>query len=77
MNDLNDFWLAVDEDGKEFLYDRMPERKHYFGQNFWTTHQNSIKVMLLPEGTVESILGRPLTWADEPVEIELKMKYEN
>lgn len=70
---MNKFYIAVDEDGKEFLYDRMPERKHYFGKNLWTVHQDSIKVMLLPKGTVESILGRSLTWADEPVEVKLKV----
>jgi hypothetical protein len=70
---MNKFYIAVDEDGKEFLYDRIPTRESWFGKNFWTTHQDSIKVMLLPKGTVESILGRSLTWADEPVEVKLKV----
>ena len=73
MKDLNDFWLAVDEDGKEFLYDRIPKRESYFERNFWTTHQNSIKVMLLSKGTIESIIGHQMTWADEPVEVKLTL----
>ena len=73
MNDLNDFWVAVDEDGREYLYNRMPERKNCFGKDLWTTHQNSIKVMLLPNGTIESIIGHQMTWADEPVEVKLTL----
>ena len=69
---MNKFYIAVDEDGKEYLYGCMPKRIHYRGKNFWTVHQDA-RVMFLSKGTVESILGRSLTWADEPVEVKLKV----
>jgi hypothetical protein len=70
---MNNFYIAVDEDGKEYLYGRMPERTHYREKNLWATHQSSCWIMLLPKGTAKSVLGRSLTWADEPVEVKLKV----
>jgi len=54
-------WLAVDRDGDEYIYSERPIR----GLNaFYGTC-----AIPLPYGVVEMIIGRKLTWEDEPVEI--------
>lgn len=56
-------WVAVDADGREFIYEVKPERD----KTFWNT--NVLDVIGLPFGTIERILGYELTWKDEAVEI--------
>jgi len=65
MNDV--VWLAVDEDGTEAAFDteftcrlELPD-----GRGFWQTWGSEID---LPKGTIEKLIGRKLTWEDEPVE---------
>ena len=53
-------WFAVDKAG-EFMFKGLPFRDEL---DFWC-HPGWIE---LPEGSIEFILGRRLTWADEPVE---------
>ena len=56
-------WLAVDENGEEYVYDFKPirqdrlfmvDKEHYVG---------------LPSGSIEKLIGRKLTFEDDPVEI--------
>lgn len=59
-------WLAVDQDGEEWIYDILPERKH----NAWGIDRYMNNAMFIPQGTIEKIIGRALTWEDEPIEIK-------
>lgn len=59
-------WLAVDDDPEcsELIYTGRPIR----GRNaFWPTLTDTC--IDLPSGTIEKILGRKLTWEDDPVEL--------
>lgn len=59
-------WLAVDKQGVEFIFDWHPKR---YGDHFWilsNSHNNSVA---LPKGSIKKLIGRELTWDDEPVEI--------
>lgn len=58
-------WLAVDKDGGEVIYNMYPER----GQFVFDPECYRISIDL-PDGTIEKIIGRKLTWEDEPVEIK-------
>jgi len=57
-------WLAVDENGDEYIYNYCPERATYI---FLGDDNNSVE---LPKGSIEKLIDKPLTWADEPVEIK-------
>lgn len=58
-------WLAVDEDGSEYIYDEEPSRYNEFWDPALMTFYTG-----LPKGTIEKIIGKKLTWDDEPVEIK-------
>ena len=63
-NKMVKVWYAVDENDEEFVYDGLPFRE----ANFWDN--NVYRWVLLPKGTIEKILGKKITWSDEPVEVE-------
>lgn len=57
-------WLAVDgKNNTEWVYDYKPER----ASEFWYDIGNFIK---LPKGSIKKLIGRDLTWDDEPVELK-------
>ena len=60
-------WLAIDKDGTEFIYDFKPVRP--FNGNKWDIATDSSWYINLPKGTIEKIIGKNLTWEDEPVKI--------
>lgn len=56
-------WLAVDEDGTEWIYEYKPERlasEWNFGGSY----------NIIPKGSIQKLIGRSLTWNDEPVELK-------
>nr|DAH17151.1 MAG TPA: hypothetical protein [Bacteriophage sp.] len=63
-------WVAVDSDGTEWVYEGyMPHRDKgkflaspYAG---WTGAS-----VRLPHGTIKKLIGRELSWSDEPVELK-------
>ena len=57
-------WVAVDENGDEFIYGSEPYRL----QNYWYMCDNYF--VELSKGSVEKLLGRKLSWKDEPVELK-------
>lgn len=56
-------WLAVDSLGNEFIFDGKPLRAKLFWNidGYWEEVQ-------LPKGTIWKLIGKHLTWEDEPVE---------
>lgn len=61
-------WLAVWKDGSEYEYSEKPVR-HYNGIIYLWTTKGFGERKLLPKGSIEKLIGRVLTWEDEPVEI--------
>jgi hypothetical protein len=63
-------WLAVDKNGEENLFIDKPER-FYCGKNIWvlSTICDHHGYILLRKGQIETLIGKVLTWKDEPVEI--------
>jgi len=55
-------WLAVDESEAEYIYSSIPLRI----DDYFLGIDNSIR---LPSGSIEKLIGRKLSWEDEPVEI--------
>lgn len=60
-------WLAVDYSG-EFISDKKPFRD-MFNIGYYGFISDS-KVVKLPKGTIKKLIGKDLTWEDEPVELE-------
>lgn len=54
-------WLAVDKDETEIICDIEPNRS----MDWWGYCER----IGLPSGSIEKLIGRKLTWQDEPVEI--------
>lgn len=68
-------WLAVNKNGQEVIFPDKPIRY----RDEWSDEHDIfidgeyglIEMEIeLPSSTIEKIIGRPLTWSDEPVEIK-------
>ena len=57
-------WLAVDEDGEEWIYEEKPVRHSWF----WDCEDEVIFIEV-PKGTIQRLLNYPLTWDDDCQEI--------
>lgn len=62
-------WLAVDQNGNEYVYEIKPTRvkETLIIRGHW--YENGYSSVRLPDGSIEKLIGRKLTWDDEPVEI--------
>ena len=60
-------FVAVDKNKKEYIYDEKPKREIY--HKSWNSVYESVE---LPKGTIEKLIGKKLTWEDEPVELKEK-----
>lgn len=62
-------WLAVDKNGTEKVFQNEPDRN----TNYWYINRDSVfaynSYVFLPKGSIEKLIGRTLTWEDDPVEI--------
>lgn len=56
-------WVAVDKNGIEVIYSSKPDRE----TEYWS---NGDRYIELPENTIKKLIGRELTWDDEPVEMK-------
>ena len=59
-------WVAVDEDGEERIFEAIPYRLY---DSFWAPESVS-SVVSLPKGSIKRLIGRDLSWSDEPVELK-------
>ena len=67
-------WLAVNKEYAECIFDNKPERHeyyHYWEDIAYTERDDDFynTCIELPQGTIKKLIGRELTWEDEPVEI--------
>ena len=57
-------WLAADENREEWIYSEKPQKNVFY---YCSVHGKDIQ---LPEGSIKKLIGRELTFDDEPVEIK-------
>lgn len=57
-------YVAVDKDMEEYIYDRLPSRE----ADCWVNINTG--VVDIPKGSIEKLIGRKLTWEDDPVELK-------
>jgi hypothetical protein len=58
-------WVAINKYNIEFIFDNRPEE--FMG--LWYPYSINDNFIVLPKGTIKKILGRELTWGEDPVEI--------
>ena len=68
-------WVAVDKSGAECIFDNKPERN----DNQWDDIDYSVygeinydvgTGIVLPKGSIKKLIGRDLSWEDNPVELK-------
>ena len=57
-------WIAVDEDEQGYVYDKKPTRYN----DEWCNMKSEITA--ISDYAIQLIVGRDLTWEDEPVEVK-------
>lgn len=62
-------WAAVDRDGSECTFDEKPVRDSSIWE-YECLAWDSKGGVYLPKGSIEKLIGRKLTWKDEPVELK-------
>ena len=65
-------WVAVDKNGEEVIYSIEPIRgTNEIKRNteIWVLHRIGEHYIYLPKGSIKKLIGKNLTWDDEPVEI--------
>lgn len=63
-------WVAVDFDGKEYIYASEPTRSEEcrcWQVDSWKT---SLDIVELPKGSIQKLIGRELSWYDDAVELK-------
>lgn len=57
-------WVACDKNGEEFIYQEKP----YRWENYW--YLDDYSSVEIPKSTIKKLIGRELSWDDEPVELK-------
>ena len=75
-------WLAVNKDGTEWIMPGKPVRGwcghwEYSEKVYVESEQGYVSIEIeLPKGSVYKLLGKELTWDDEPVELQTETEKE-
>ena len=70
-------WLAVNKDGTEWITPGKPVRDwgdywEFFEEVYVEGEFGSMSIKIeLPKGSIYKLLGKELTWDDEPVELQV------
>lgn len=64
-------WVAVDQYGNEGIYANKPILRVGFWWDEVVTEDDSYDTeIILPKGTIKKLIGRDLTWEDNPIELK-------
>ncbi len=58
-------YVAIDFDGEETVFDTFPIR----GPKGWFSGDARDMQVKLPSGSIKKLIGREMTWDDEPVKL--------
>lgn len=63
-------WVAVDKDRTETIFTDKPCRMYDDVEDceYWDITSGLFEI--LPKGSIKKLIGRELTWKDEPVELK-------
>jgi len=57
-------WVAVNKNEKEYIFYNKPDKENL---DWWIFYKNCFH---LPKGSIGKLIGKKLTWYDEPVELK-------
>lgn len=60
-------WVAVNKYNREYIYEKKPKR---CSCGVWAQASLVYDVIELPKGSIKKLIGRELSWNDEPVELK-------
>lgn len=60
-------WVAVNKDGTEYIFSNKPKRLSVNWEDLMYGFYTDIRI---PRGSIKKLIGRDLTWQDEPVELK-------
>lgn len=60
-------WVAVSRTGEEYIFNSKPYKVEGF--HYWLSSSKNQGISL-PYKTIEKIIGKELSWDDEPVELK-------
>ena len=59
-------WVCVNSFGTELIFETEPHKAVYS----WRDDYGSCKCIEIPQGSIKKLIGRELSWSDEPVELK-------
>lgn len=59
-------YLTVDEDGCENIFYGHPQRSYMDDMNWWIYADEATIYIALPKGSILKLIGKELTWNNEP-----------
>lgn len=65
-------WLARDKDNTLVIYEGKPRRREDVGCFAISTFEDPDDSVELPSNADKKLIGRHITWDDEPVELKVK-----
>ena len=68
-------YLCVDKSG-EYIANNKPTRNFFEWEGWENTDGESCTLIRIPSGTIEKLIGRKLTWEDDPVDLD-EFMYHN
>ena len=64
-------WVAVNGYCDEYIYEAMPERFYCVWAPTFCEYENRVyDYVELPKGSVKKLIGRELSWSDDPIELK-------
>lgn len=64
-------WVATNANSDEFIFRKKPYRSGYAEYGYWNSSYSGIGgCVLIPHGSIKKLIGRDLSFSDEPVELK-------
>jgi len=65
-------WVAVNKDGSENIFISKPNRSVAYWHDFISPNRTTLfnRMVILPKGSIKKLIGKDLTWEDNPVELK-------
>nr|DAL47933.1 MAG TPA_asm: hypothetical protein [Caudoviricetes sp.] len=64
-------WVAVNPNGDEYIFEEKPKRFYVLWHPTLCEYQDRVyDYVELPKGSIKKLIGRELSWEDEPVELK-------
>lgn len=68
-------YLCVDRNG-EYIADNEPTRAWFDWVGWQDVYGESCTLIPLPKGTIKKLIGKEMTWEDEPIDLD-EFMYHN